>query len=432
MTPPSMKENLSKLNLLKGYDMSRPKQLAPVQTVQAYTQIVEILKNPKFTAPYAARASNVIKGKGFFIAESEKQQKEIYTKLFESGELLNNVGVFFRDTTRKLIDTNKFTLVGGKTCVVDLVRDVLKIVPVYWAANIAGIQLKATETAHGDYSPLVLYNMLSDIYTYIFVETDKANLMVLQAKVQVHVESLLNHISANLGLPSRISMIGTVSSLFKGKKGDMEQHEIVKRLRELGRPGSSEMANMILAIMVGSTAELSLGLINTVNQYLGSDHAQQIQSLATSSGDLHGYIHEGQRLDPPFKGVYRTAAEDVTIEDVVFKKDDRVFLDIAAACINGDVFSNPTAVDPARNPKDGYLHADGCFRYLGEPFVLRVMSEVLRVVFTCKNITRAPGQSGTLKRFKDEAKPNLRFAYLNEEKFTCPWPTSMAVQYDAA
>jgi hypothetical protein len=58
-----------------------------------------------------------------------------------------------------------------------------------------------------------------------------------------------------------------------------------------------------------------------VNIYLGSDYDQQIRSLATTSGDLKGYVHEAQSscspslflsfspslagLDPPFQGVYR-------------------------------------------------------------------------------------------------------------------------------
>ncbi len=43
---------------------------------------------------------------------------------------------FFHDKTRDLIQKNSYTLVGGKIQVVDLVRDVLKLLPVYWAAEI--------------------------------------------------------------------------------------------------------------------------------------------------------------------------------------------------------------------------------------------------------------------------------------------------------
>ncbi|KAJ7898460.1 linoleate diol synthase [Mycena leptocephala] len=433
MTPSSMKGHLSKMHLLDSYDLSRPKALPPVQTVQEYAQIVEIMKNTKFVTPYTQRATKLIKGKGFFLVEGDKEQQAIYTSLFQSQESLDKIGTFFRDTTRKLIGTHSFTLVGGKTCVVDIVRDVLKVVPVYWAADIAGIQLKTKENPNGDYTPLALFSMLGEIYSFIFLHTEKSKVMVLQAKVQGHVDSLLHHIKVNLGFASRVSMIDTVSSIFaKNKKTDREQHEIVKRLREMGR--SSDIANIILAIMVASTAELSLGLVNMVNLYLGSDNDQSIRSLATTSGDLKGYAYEAQRLDPPFRGVYRIASEPLTVANLKFNKDDRVFLDIAAANLNDGVFSDPAMVNPGRHPKDGYLYGDGSFRYLGEPFSIKIMSEVLRAVFGYKNITRAPGQSGTLKRlvFKEEGRPDLTFAYLDEDKFASPWPTSMAVQYDAA
>jgi len=249
--------------------------------------------------------------------------------------------------------------------------------------------------------------------------------------VQANVDNLLHHIKGNLGVASRVSMVETVTSIFaKNKKTEHhEHHDIVKRLREMGR--ASEMANTILAIMVGSTAELSLSLINMVNLYLGSDNDQSVRDLSTNSGDLNGYAFEAQRLDPPFKGVYRVASEDVTVATRKFNKGDRVFLDISTTNLNSEVFPDPTVVDPGRHPKEGHLYGDGSFRYLGEALSLKIMSEVLRAVFTCKNIARAPGQSGTLKRFQDESRPDLRFAYLDEHKFACPWPTSMAVQYDA-
>lgn len=110
-------------------------------------------------------------------------------------------------------------------------------------------------------------------------------------------------------------------------------------------------------------------------------------------------------------------SQDVTVGGVSFTKDARLFLDVGTANLNvsiamvhfssrvpdhdaqSGIFSDPTKVDPTRHPKEGYLHPDGCFKYLGEPFSVLVMSEVLRATFGYKNITRAPGQSGSLKRF---------------------------------
>ncbi|KAF7343731.1 Heme peroxidase [Mycena sanguinolenta] len=447
MTPSAMKGHLSKMHLLESYDLTRPKQLPPIQTVQDYSQIAEIMKNPKFVAPYAARAAKVIKGKGFFLVESENEQRVIYKPLFESQDSLDKIGSYFRDTMRKLINSESITLVGGKTCVADIVRDVLKVVPVCWAAEIAGIQLKTKDHPHGDYTPSELYGMLSEIYSFIFLDIEKSKVMAMQTKVQAHVDSLLRHIKSHLGLASEISMIEWIMSIFgfgKSKKPN-EHHEIVKRLREMGR--SADIPNIILAIMVGATVELSIGLVNMINLFLGSDSVPAIQSLATT-GDLNGYALEAQRLDPPLRGVYRLVSEDVEVAGVRFSKGARVFLDVGTANLNvsnsltpgsmlansaqSGIFEDPTKVDPTRHPKDGYLHPDGCFKYLGEPFSVKVMSEVLRAVFGYRNIARAPGQSGSLKRFQDETRQELRFAYLDEEKFASPWPTSMAVQYDPA
>ncbi|KAF7370587.1 Heme peroxidase [Mycena sanguinolenta] len=428
MTPSAMKSHLSKMHLLESYDLTRPKQLSPIQTVQDYSQIAEIMKNPKFVPPYAARAAKVIKGKGFFLVESETEQRAIYDPLFESQESLDKIGTYFRDTTRKLINSESITVVGGKTCVADIVRDVLKVVPVCWAAEIAGIQLKTKEHPHGDYTPSELYGMLSEIYSFIFLDIEKSKVMAMQTKVQAHVDSLLYHIKAHLGFASRLSVVESITSMFGKSKKPNEQHEIVKRLREMGR--SADIANIILAIMVGATVELSLGLVNMINLFLGSDSVPAIQSLATT-GDLNGYALEAQRLDPPLRGVYRLVSEDVEVADMKFNKGARVFLDVGTANLNSGIFEDPTKVDPTRHPKEGYLHPDGCFKYLGEPFSVKVMSEVLRAVFGYKNIVRAPGQSGSLKRFQDETIMELRFAYLDEGKFASPWPTSMAVQYDA-
>ena len=55
------------------------------------------------------------------------------------------------------------------------------------------------------------------------------------------------------------------------------------------------------------------------------------------------------------------------------------------------------------------------------------MGQVLRAVFSLKGIQRAPEQSGKLKRFKDHERPELRWAYLDEEKKVSAWPTSLHI-----
>lgn len=70
----------------------------------------------------------------FFPVESDKEQQAVITVL-SSPDLLDGIGRYFYESTKKLIDSNSYTLVGGKVGGVDIVRQVLTTVPVYWAAT---------------------------------------------------------------------------------------------------------------------------------------------------------------------------------------------------------------------------------------------------------------------------------------------------------
>jgi hypothetical protein len=79
-------------------------------------------------------------GERFFLAsadaaQGEKQQREVLGALLHSPEAADSIGRFFFDKTRELVAAASYSQVGGKTSSVDIVRDVLKYVPLYWAAT---------------------------------------------------------------------------------------------------------------------------------------------------------------------------------------------------------------------------------------------------------------------------------------------------------
>ena len=66
MTPESMETNLTKLNLLDKYDLSRPQTRTPLKIVSDHAEVVKLLNDKESTSkPYAARVARVIKGKGY-------------------------------------------------------------------------------------------------------------------------------------------------------------------------------------------------------------------------------------------------------------------------------------------------------------------------------------------------------------------------------
>jgi hypothetical protein len=300
------------------------------------------------------------------------------------------------------------------------------------ATDLAGIQLKSKDSS-GVYSAPELFDALSEIYQFIFLDVEASRVMVLQEKVKKHIKTLLRLIRGGLGgsVGSRFSIagiVGTVSSLFSKSKGE-EYHDIVKQLYELGH-STDRLANTILALMVVSGVELTLALTNVFHLYLGSPASSDLAKAATSNTDLDGFVYEALRLDPCFRGVFRVANKDQTIAGYNFKQGDSVFLDIHSANVDEAVVTNAASVEPNRSTQ-GRLMADGVFRYLGEPLTVTIISETLRAVYTFNNVRRAPGQSGALPRFKHHTRPELMFAYLNNDQLLSEWPTSMSIQYDA-
>ncbi|PPQ98253.1 hypothetical protein CVT26_003424 [Gymnopilus dilepis] len=437
MTPESMKTNLTKLGVLNQYDLSRPTSKTGTASIDDYNGVKTVLNDKDgFQAPYKARVDRVLGNtKGFFPIESDTDQKAVRGVL-ASPELLNGIGRYFHDSTKKLISSNAYTLVGKKVGGVDVVKQALTIVPVYWAATeLAGIQLKTAEHPHGAYSAAELYDILGEIYAFVFLEVEAGKVMVMQERIKANIRKLQHLIKGGLGdaAGSRLSLagiLGTVSSIFsKPKKSD--HHEIVKKLYELGH-STDQLTNTILALMVTSTVELSLALTNILNYYLGTQHAEKLASFAkTADGaaQFDGYIQEALRLQPCFQGVFRVSTKDQTVDGKEYKKGDKVFLDTAAANCDAKVFPDPATFNASRSQKD-CVRPDGLFSYLGEGLTVKIISEVLRAVFEFNNVRRAPNQSGVLPRFKVHNRPELCYAYFNSSQVITEFPTSMSIQFD--
>ncbi|KAF8265063.1 hypothetical protein EI94DRAFT_1736694 [Lactarius quietus] len=118
-------------------------------------------------------------------------------------------------------------------------------------------------------------------------------------------------------------------------------------------------------------------------------------------------------IDPPFRGVYRESVADQTVGNLTFFKGQRVFVDLAHASQDPNVFPNPQKVDVNREPKNRYLIGDGVSRSPGVELTMKIMSQVLRAVFESNGVRRTPGLAGHLKRYKVTAENTLRYKYLD-------------------
>ncbi|KAJ2918617.1 hypothetical protein MD484_g1803, partial [Candolleomyces efflorescens] len=422
-----MEVHLTKMNLLDLYDLSRPKPLSPHVVVNTQEAAAAILKDTSaFPTPYAEKVARIITGKGFYPTGDKNERKVVTDALSGSPALVDKTGEYLYSTTKKLIDQHSYAFVGGKTKGVDVVRSVLRLAPLVWLADLTGIELKASKDAGGDYTPEELFEVLSDIYAFVFLNVDRAKVMVLQEKIKKNMPKLMDRITDNLNLGlfsgTKATVNSLMSTLFKHKKPDQE--EIIHRLTENAVYKDRQvLANTLLALMVVANAELSLGITNAVDLFL--EKVKELQPLAASKdiAGLRGYAYEALRLAPPFAGVYRVSSADQTVSGQSFKKGDRIFVDIQEA-------NSKRGPDAEHPPKD-LLRAEGTFDYLGEPLTVELLAQVLRAVFEKGGLARAPGHSGVLQKFKDNSRPECHYAYLNHGHLVAEWPFSLSVLYSA-
>ncbi|KAF8473705.1 linoleate diol synthase [Russula ochroleuca] len=437
-TPESMKVFLGKLGTAGRYNFTRPGNAPIIATAREYNDVRQVLGGAQFRPSYGDKAARVISGEGFFLAsnndaESQRDQREVLRVLQTSPDEAEKIAHYFYERTRKLIISKSYTLADKGIKFVDIARDVLRYVPLYWTATeLAGLTLKADDDSWGDYTEPQLYDMITDIYSFLFLDVDSAKALNLEERVKEHITDLQRHIKANVladvgGKLSIAGLVGTIQSLFS-TKARKEKLSVAESLFANGA-SVERTTNNVLSLLVGASVELSQSIINIVNFYLDQPNVvSQLRAADAKNPDLESYIYEAMRIDPPFRGVYRESLADQNVGSLTLSKGQRVFVDLAHASQDPHVFPNPRTVNVHRESKERYLTGDGVTRSLGVELTTKIMSQVLRAVFEFDGIRRGPGLSGTLKRYKVAEENTLRYEYLGEDQLPTAWPNTMVLQ----
>lgn len=177
-----------------------------------------------------------------------------------------------------------------------------------------------------------------------------------------------------------------------------------------------------------------------VDYYLGDGarHIPQLNHLARQQPSeevdslLLGYAMEGIRMAGTF-GSYREASvDDVIYEDdgrqVRVRAGERVFVSFVGPAKDPERFPSPEEVNP-RRPLDDYIHYGvGPHACLGRDASQVAIVELFRALFKRKNVRRAPGVQGQLKKIP---RPGGFVVYMNEEWTSLAiFPASMKVMWD--
>jgi hypothetical protein len=136
-------------------------------------------------------------------------------------------------------------------------------------------------------------------------------------------------------------------------------------------------------------------------------HWSDIQACAHSNDPadfekLKKYALEANRLAPAAFGLLRTVRTTSTIKDgdntIKVSAGEVLYTDFVSAGVDPAVFPNPLEIDITRD-SDLYLHHGyGKHTCIGRPLVEVAMASQLKVFAKLKNLRRAPGPQGEIKR----------------------------------
>ena len=140
---------------------------------------------------------------------------------------------------------------------------------------------------------------------------------------------------------------------------------------------------------------------------------------------------EGTRLSSTV-GLYRDVVRSCKVDDhgtvVPLEAGRRVFCNLMSASRDPAVFPEPNKVDLTR-PLDSYIHyGAGPRECLGKGLSWTGLTRMLKTVGRLKNLRRAPGPQGEIKKI---AGPYGVTLYMTEDQRSYfPFPTTMKINWD--
>ncbi|KAF8578807.1 linoleate diol synthase [Ramaria rubella] len=348
MMPEAMKENLTKLGIADKYSFERPGTQAAAQAIDTFPGVRSVLKNRAvFRTPYSDRAKDVLAGQGYLVSMDDPvahtaDKELIGAALSDDTQATEKAGQFYYSKTVELIKERSYTLSGIPSRSIDIVQEVLNLVPVHFASTaLAGFPLKTKENPHGIYLERELQQMLRDIFGYIFFEADAAKKMRARELAKLHAKELLGHIKGHIKDVSRPGgLLRTLSDLFSAPDHGVSL-EFIQKLVASKKP-KEELANDVLSVVLLTSVEFAQSLVHVVNFYLEEEHAthrKNIEALIQTAGpsadaQLQGYVREALRLDPSIRGTFRHAQQDHDANGMNVTKDNHVFLSFVNANVD--------------------------------------------------------------------------------------------------
>ncbi|KAG8881440.1 hypothetical protein FRB97_009566 [Tulasnella sp. 331] len=432
VTPKEMNALLLQKGLSQRYSFSLPTAQQPVHVISQYAAAMAALASPELVSDVPNDVLEVLPGRGYLatldMSEEHLQDQNLIVQAFTKPSFVAEQVAYLEKLSDELIKERSYTLVGAKNRSVNLVREVLNMISVHFiSAFVMGLPLKTTENPHGTILDQELYLKLRETHDYLFLQTDLDTKVARKPIVQGYCAGLANTVKAQFG--ALASESGPITTLVTEAydiliKGATYTREWFQTLYASGKD-PVELSNDAVALGIICSVELSQSLTHVVDAFLNPETLSTvlpfIQSTQPDDAEkLKVAIAKVLFTHPPVPGVYRRAEKNVG----EYKAGDRIYISYmdAGAELNGEGQAAP--------PRQ--LIAGELVRLLGNDWVLTVMVPVIRTVFSLKDLTRAPGNSGKLLSMIQDVEGTKARMYLDYKQFPTPWSSDLTINYTEA
>ncbi|KAL2862868.1 peroxidase/cytochrome P450 family protein [Aspergillus lucknowensis] len=446
--PSENEKILRNLGIAEKYSWARPKHIPHPHFINSHATCMSILNNQEtFKVTWGKKIeflmqnANHLYGKDFMLS-GDGPPNAASRKLMGSAlyrvKWEEDVKKFYAQITLKLLHRNSYKVAGVNQ--VDIVRDVANLAQVHFCSSVFSLPLKTESNPRGIFTELEMYNIMALVFTAIFYDADVAKSFELNQAARAVTQQLGQLTMVNVEL---IERTGFIANIVNG----LQRHDLlreygihmIQRLLASGLPTAEVVWTHILPTAGGMVANQAQLFSQCLDYYLseeGSTHLPEINRLAsedTSEADelLTRYFMEGARLRSSV-ALPRVAAQPTVIEDngekLTIKAGQTIMCNLVSACKDPSAFPEP---DKVRLDRDMSLYAHfgfGAHECLGVGLCKAGLTTMLRVVGRLKNLRRAPGPQGQLKKLSG---PGGIAKYMNERQSGfSPFPTTMKIQWD--
>jgi hypothetical protein len=425
--PEENRRIMARLGKEDEYNFERPSYVGVPTSIKSWKAVTSILADTgSFAVPWGPHTFDLT-GHDYMLSGDKKanfQQKDVvgghlYGPHYPDSadcpvqrQRLKEVQRFYEDLTTQLVMVRSEILLQD-WYQLDAVRDVGNPSHAIFNAKMWHIPLKGPE----DVNPVgvtveQLYLALSVMFAYVFLDLDTARSFKLRLGAKGSGEAMAKLIRIVCEAVRADSYLH-VSDLFRmGHAGKLLGDYGTRLLRRMFEGGKSvdEVVWTIIPTAAAATATQAQHFGQMIDLYLEEEYQQywpEIQKCAWSESEedfekLKSYALEANRLRPAAFGLLRKSRVDTTINDigkkVKVKTGEQIYTDFVSAGMDEDVFPDPHAIDITRDRGLYIHHGFGAHSCLGRPIVEVAMAAQLKVFAKLKDLRRAPGLQGQMKR----------------------------------